>query len=148
MKMLLSCIFSTLILTFATTCIASENSIGIIKSVKGSAFIARQGKLEPARADSQLLQNDTLRTGPEGTIGLILKDDTVISMGPDTILVIDDFIFSPNEGQLSLITRMLKGTVVYISGIISKLRPESVVFTTPDTSLGIRGTKFLVEVRE
>ena len=47
---------------------------------------------------------------------------------------------------MSIITRLLKGTSAYLSGIIGKLSPESVRFETPVASIGIRGTKFAVSV--
>jgi hypothetical protein len=43
---------------------------------------------------------------------------------------------------------MLKGTAVYLSGIIGKLSPQSVRFETPNATIGIRGTKMLVKVDE
>jgi hypothetical protein len=43
---------------------------------------------------------------------------------------------------------MLKGTVAYLSGLISKLSPDSAHLETPTASIGIRGTKFVVKVEE
>jgi hypothetical protein len=47
-----------------------------------------------------------------------------------------------------MITRMLRGTASYISGIIGRQSPESVRFQTPDATIGIRGTQFLVKVAD
>jgi hypothetical protein len=41
---------------------------------------------------------------------------------------------------------MLKGTAAYLSGLISKLSPDSAHFKTPTASIGIRGTKFVARV--
>jgi hypothetical protein len=43
---------------------------------------------------------------------------------------------------------MLKGTLAYFSGLISKLAPESAHIETPTASIGIRGTKFVARVEE
>jgi hypothetical protein len=67
-------------------------------------------------------------------------------LGPESILVIDEFVFAPKQGKFSIVIRMLKGTAAYLSGIISKVSPDSAHFKTPTASIGIRGTKFVVKV--
>jgi hypothetical protein len=79
---------------------------------------------------------------------VILKDDTSLSLGPNSVVVVDQFLFAPAEGKLSLVTRMVQGTAVYISGIIAKLSPQSVRLETPNATIGTRGTRFLVKVDE
>jgi hypothetical protein len=49
---------------------------------------------------------------------------------------------------MSLIARLAKGTMAYMSGIIGKLAPESVRFETPVATIGIRGTCFVVNAGE
>jgi hypothetical protein len=93
-----------------------------------------------------IYQYDTLRTGRDGSIGVIFNDDTSLSLGPESVLVIDEFIFAPRHGKYSIALRMLKGTVAYFSGLISKLAPESAHIETPTSSIGIRGTKFVARV--
>jgi hypothetical protein len=61
--------------------------------------------------------------------------------------VIDEYVFAPQKGMLSMIARMVKGTASYVSGIIGRQSPESVKFQTPDATIGIRGTEFLVKVK-
>ncbi len=56
------------------------------------------------------------------------------------------FSLIPSERELSFITRMIHGTFSVITGQIAKLAPEKVIFETPDATLGVRGTKFLVRV--
>jgi len=79
-------------------------------------------------------------------MGVILRDDTLISLGPNTKIAIDEFKFAPAKGELSILTRMTRGIITYISGQITKLSPESARFETPTSTIGVRGTKFLVKV--
>jgi hypothetical protein len=147
MKYLSSLIAAALVAT-ATVAAASDGSVGRVKTVEGTASIVRgQGSL-PAVVNERILQGDTLTTGPNGSLGVILKDDTSLSLGPNSVVVVDQFQFAPAEGKLSLVTRMVRGTAVYISGIIAKLSPQSVRFETPNATIGIRGTRFLVKVDE
>jgi hypothetical protein len=62
------------------------------------------------------------------------------------MLVIDEFVFAPKQGKYSIALRMIKGTVAYFSGLISKLAPDSAHIETPTASIGIRGTKFVARV--
>jgi hypothetical protein len=120
--------------------------VAIVKKTGGSATVVRQGQPIPATNGLEILENDTLRTGPNGSIGIVFNDDTFLSLGPESILVIDEFVFAPKQGKFSIVIRMLKGTAAYLSGIISKVSPESVHFKTPTASIGIRGTKFVIKV--
>ncbi len=144
----LSSIIAAVLVTCATVAAASDGSAGRVKTVEGSASIVRGQSSLPAVVNERILQGDTLRTGPDGSLGVILKDDTTLSLGPNSVVVVEQFLFAPAEGKLSLVTRMLKGTAVYLSGIIGKLSPQSVRFETPNATIGIRGTKMLVKVDE
>ncbi len=121
--------------------------IGTVQKVNGEATVVRQGQTIIAKIGSEIWENDTLRTGPDGSIGVVFDDDTLLSLGPSSLLVIDEFVFAPNQGKFSIVIRMLKGTAAYLSGLISKLAPESAHFETPSASIGIRGTKFVVKVQ-
>ena len=144
----LSSMIAAALVACATLSAASDGSVGRVKTVKGSASIVRGQSSLPAVVNERVFRGDTLRTGPDGSLGMMLKDDTSLSLGPNSEVVIDQFLFAPAEGKLSLVTRMLKGTAVYFSGVIARLSPQSVRFETPNASIGIRGTRFLVKVDE
>ncbi len=136
-----------LCLFFAVPAPAAEKPVvGSIKIVKGAASVQRDGLTIAARVGERLFANDILLTGEDGSLGIIFRDDSVLSMGPETRLIIDKFVFAPAEGKLGMVTKILKGTVAYFSGIIGKLSPESARFETPVASIGIRGTRFAVKV--
>jgi hypothetical protein len=134
------------LLTFVNPAAASDGPAGSVKTIKGAASIVRQEKIIPAESGEKIFEGDILRTEADGSLGVIFKDDTLLSLGPNSELVIDGFLFAPAKGKLSFVVRMLKGTAAYLSGISAKLSPESVRFETPVASVGIRGTKFVVKV--
>jgi hypothetical protein len=74
------------------------------------------------------------------------KDDTVMSFGPDTEMTVDEYLYAPAKGQLKLATRLDKGTLTYVSGVIAKLKPDAVSVKTPSGIIGVRGTSFMVKV--
>lgn len=124
----------------------ASSPIATINKASGVATVVRQGRTMPATIGLEIWENDTIRTGREGSIGIVFSDDTFLSLGPESVLAIDEFVFAPKQGKFSIVIRMLKGTAVYLSGIISRLAPESAHFKTPTASVGIRGTKFVVKV--
>jgi len=136
------------VIAFLMPCLAAgeESPIGIIKTSKGDVVIIRHGQKVPMTVGSRLFQNDTVRSGADSSVGIIFEDDTLLSLGPQSEIVIDEYVFSPEKGRLSMITRMVRGTAAYLSGKIGRRSPESVKFHTPDATIGIRGTHFLVKV--
>lgn len=127
-------------------CVAGETVIGSVRQVKGQAFIVRQEESLPAQPRQQIMLGDTLRTGKGGAMGVILRDDTVLSLGPDSELSLDEFAFAPVEDKLSLVGRMTRGTAAFLTGKIGQMRPEAVRVETPSGIIGVRGTQFLVQV--
>jgi hypothetical protein len=144
----LSSIIVAVLVTWATLAAASDGSAGRVKTVNGSASIVRGQTSLPAVVNEKIFQGDTLRTGADGSLGVMLKDDSLVSLGPNSEVVVDQFLFAPAEGKLALVTRMLKGTAVFFSGVIAKLSPQSVRIDTPNATIGVRGTRFLVKVDE
>lgn len=141
-------IIISLSLLIPVNALASENPVGIIKASAGKAIIMRSGTSLDAKNGIDLFRQDTLKTGADGTISVVFKDDTLISVGPNSELSVNEFRFSPAEGKFAFIARLLRGTSAYVSGIIGKLSPESVRFETPVANIGIRGTKFAVKLEE
>ena len=125
---------------------AAFDAIGTVRSSAGTAVVTRGGENLPAAAGTKLLAGDILTTGSDGTMGVILRDNSTLSIGPESRIVIKAFLFSPYEGKFGLLARITRGTMAYLSGLIGKLAPGSARFETPMASIGIRGTRFAVKV--
>ena len=125
---------------------AALASVGIVRSVSTDAHILRNGTSIAAKTNMKIMNGDVVKTGPNGSIGLIFDDDTIVSMGPNSEFAVEDFLFNPSEKKLSFVVRMFQGTFSYLSGQISKLVPGAVRLETPDATIGIRGTHILVKV--
>jgi hypothetical protein len=143
-RLFILCLIMTILVpSFA---MGEVSPIGKTKTGKGVVVAIRDGKQISITIGDRIFQNDTVRTGANGSVGIIFEDNTILSLGPDSEIVIDEYIFAPEKGIFSMITRMARGTASYISGIIGRQSPESVKFQTPDATIGIRGTQFLVKV--
>lgn len=120
---------------------------GMIKNVSGKVDILRQSKLYPAWIGFRLEDKDIVITGPEGFAGMLFKDDTVITLGPESEFEIDTYIFEPQDQAYYFLFYMEKGSMIYNSGKVGKLSPQSVHLATPSAVVGIRGTRFIVDLK-
>ena len=126
--------------------LAEDAEIGMVKTVQGAAFVTSGGTKAPATLGLRLHKRDVIETGADGSVGVTFQDDTIISVGPDSSLALDQFDFAPAEEKYSFVTRMTRGTMYYASGVMAKLAPEAVSVVTPVGTIGIRGTRFLVKL--
>ncbi len=141
-------LLAAMCLFFSCPVVAEDLVVGSLKTVEGEAFIDRSGETFDARPGFRLQQGDTLRTGADGAIGALLRDDTLLSLGPDSALTIDEFVFSPGENKMAMLLRMLRGLATYVSGKMAELAPDAVRFETPVGTIGVRGTRFVVKIAE
>jgi len=127
---------------------AADEVIGSVKKVVGTAAVLRDGQSIPARAGLRLLAMDTLSTGSDGSLGVVLHDDAILALGPSSQVALERFAYAPAEQRLGFVARIARGTISYLSGIIGRLAPETVRFETPVGTLGIRGTHFAIKIAE
>jgi len=119
--------------------------IGSVKTVSGSCFVIRQSETMPAVVGLRLIRQDILQTGKNSYMGIILKDNSLLSIGSETKLELSSFDFDPNEKKLGFTSRLIRGTLVYLTGIMTKLNKDSVKFITPTAVVGVRGTKIAIK---
>lgn len=137
-----------LLLSFSLSAFAADNTVGIVKTVKGDAMVISNGQQVQAKVGTPIASGDVLKTGSGASMGVTFKDNTVMSFGPDTELTVDEYIYAPSKGNLKLGATIKKGTLAYLSGAIAKLKPEAVSVRTPTGTIGVRGTHFVVKVTE
>ena len=137
---------TVVVLTFACTAQARAQQpiAGYVKIVSGAASVVRAGQEQPLILGFGVLAGDSLKTGADGRVGVTLKDDTRLSLGPNTEIAVASFAYAPTEGQLGFVMRVVRGAVTYISGRIARLSPESIKIETPTSILGVRGTHLLI----
>lgn len=126
--------------------VAEEPPIGYVKNVTGDASVSTAGQTVKAETGTPVLLGSVLRTEKNGSMGVTFKDETVMSFGPDTELTVDEYLYAPAQDKLKLGSRLSKGSLNYVSGVIAKLKPDAVSVTTPSGTIGVRGTQFVVKV--
>jgi len=119
---------------------------GMVKTSKGEVAIERDGQKLLAVVGTPVLVADRIRTGSGGAVGVTLRDNTLLSAGPNSLIVIDKFAFDNKTQAGNMSVGIRKGTLSVATGKIAKRTPESVDFHTPTSVLGVRGTEFVIEV--
>lgn len=122
--------------------------IGFIMKVQGEATVTSRGQTIDARLGQAVILGAVLRTGAQGSMGVTLSDSTVMSFGPNSEFVIDDYQFKPAREGLRLSAHINRGTLNFIPGVITKLKPDAVEIRTATGTIGVRDAHFLVKVSE
>ena len=127
---------------------AQPSAAGRIDRLAGTAVVLRAGAQVPLKAGDTVLETDVLRTGPDGRIGVTLKDDTRLSLGPSSEVRLEKFLYAPSEGKIGLALRVVRGLMAYVSGRIAKIAPDAVRLETPAAIVGVRGTTLVIQAEE
>ncbi len=137
-------------LTLAALIAASAGAaeIGRIKVAKGQVTVERKGEALPARVGMRLEPADVLKTGADGSVGITMADDSLLSAGPHSILSLDRFDFDPTSNQGRFDAQLQKGSLAVISGRMAKQSPEAMTVRTPSAILGVRGTEFVLSAND
>jgi hypothetical protein len=143
---LLRALATALAITLAAAAGAAE--IGQIKVVKGKVSIERGGQVLPAEPGARVESADVVTTGADGSVGITLTDDTLLSAGPNSILALERYAFDSTTSQGEIDASLRKGSLAVISGRIAKQSPDAMKVRTPSSILGIRGTEFVVSVND
>ena len=133
--------------TFAVAAPASAD-VGQIKVAQGSVTVDRKGQMLPGQVGLLLESEDVLRTGADGSVGITMRDNSLLSAGPNSILSLERFEFDPTTSQGRFDAQLRRGTLAVISGRIAKKSPQAMTVRTPSAVLGVRGTEFVVSVDE
>lgn len=143
------CLFAlSLIFCLSATAQASDTApIGIVKEVIGTATILQGDRKVTPQVGADIFLNDDVSTGADGGIGISLNDSTTLSLGENSRLRIDRFVYEPQANKLGFGMEVMQGTLSYLSGKIGAIAPEQVSVATPSMTIGIRGTKFLLKVK-
>ncbi len=140
-----------LIAVFATSttfsaCAADSPTVGYVMTVSGEGSVTTNGKIVVAKVGTPVFEGTTLKVNADSSMGVTLNDNTIMSLGPNSEMLIEEYLYAPAKSELKLTTKIAHGTLNFISGVIAKLRPEAVKINTPTGTVGVRGTHLLVKV--
>jgi hypothetical protein len=127
---------------------ANRTIAGSIKNVTGDAVLRRGPDSMPVKEGTHIFPHDVLETAAAASLGIILQDGTRVAMGPNTRLEIDTYLYSPGEGKLECLLRLVRGAMVYVSGKMAQLSPGSTKVETPVGLVALRGTELAISLED
>lgn len=129
------------LLLVSTSATAANDTIGVNSSVKGDVTISTsEQQAKQAMIKDPVLLGDVVTAASQSSLQVLLLDQTVFTVGPDSLLTIDEFIYNPKKRKNTMTARVQKGMFRFISGNISKSKRADVSVNTPVASMGVRGT--------
>ena len=134
---------SLFLLMFLSTTVFAQ--IGQVVALKGDVKVERESKIQELLLKDKILKNDQISTLNNSRTQLLLNDETIITIGENSIFKVDEYLFN-EEKDSSLKMNFLNGTFKIISGKIGKLNPNNFKLQTKTASIGIRGTEILLQL--
>lgn len=139
----LPCAFGLLALL---TSFPAAAEIARIKVASGIAAVERGNQRLRAISGLQLLAGDRLVTGKDGRLSLTFIDNTRFAVGPNSRVSLNEFQYDRTRQRGSFLTRVDRGSLAVVSGRIAKSNRDAMKVRTPNSLLGVRGTKFVITV--
>ncbi|RZJ02617.1 MAG: hypothetical protein EOP39_22440 [Rubrivivax sp.] len=124
---------------------ANGAHVATFKNVSGSIGIDRNEARMDAVSGMPLFVSDRIVSSPGASAGIVFNDGTQLTVGPSTDIQVRDYTFEPKQSKYEFFVYLAKGAAVYTSGMIGRFAPEVVKVATPTATIGIRGTKFIIE---
>lgn len=119
---------------------------GMVKTLRGAVQIERAGQLSAAQVGDPVHDGDRLLVPADASIGISLKDESLLSIGPGSSVILSGFAYNPTTRNGSVAAEILRGTLRFVTGFIGRANPNDVKISTPTATIGVRGTDFIVEV--
>lgn len=125
---------------------AASVQAGVAAAVKGPVQRMSGGAGEILQSGRQIFMGDRIVSGPDASLQVLLLDQTVFTLGPDSEMVVDEFVYRP-DGSGIVTASIAKGTFRFVSGLVAKNKPSDMTIKVPTATIGIRGTMGAGSVR-
>jgi hypothetical protein len=116
---------------------AAQESAGVAALVRNQVTGEIGSSQRTVVRGDKLFRNEKVATGPASQLNVLFLDETSLSLGPNTTIVLDEMVFDPNSGQGKVVLSIPVGVTRFVSGVLPKTDYE---IRTPSMSVGIRGT--------
>src|SRR5438552_632554 len=100
---------------------AAQDKVGVATAVNPA--VSAEGTGQPTHAllvGGDVIYNETISTGPVGQLQILFVDRSSLTIGPDTKMVIDEFVYDRDSGKGTLTASVTQGVLRYVGGAISK----------------------------
>ncbi len=131
----------TLLLTALPSLAQTGARAGVAAAVRGPVVFDRGSEVGRSLSSGDpIYLGDVIRTGDKGGLQVMLLDETVFTLGPQSQMIVDEFVYNPEKKGGRLDVTLAKGVFRFVTGKIARDEPENVELKLPVGSIGIRGT--------
>lgn len=117
-------------------------SIGKITTIEGKVLIERNNTKIVGVLGYEIEEKDIISTQVNSKIKITFIDNTIITIGKESSLNVEEYIFNASTKEAKTELNVLKGAFHTITGQIGKVNPDKFKLKTKSASIGIRGTEF------
>ena len=112
--------------------------VGIVGAISGTVKTENR----ELKTGDKIYLNETIVSGANSGTQILLLDQSTFTVGEDSEVVMDTFIYDPATNDGKIVASVKQGSLKVISGLISKKNPDSLTVEVPEGTLGSRGTEF------
>lgn len=111
-------------------------------SIQGEANASNEtGQRRQLAVGAAVFQSDTVETGASTSAILAFRDNSRLTLGPNTRFKVDSYAFKDGNASTGRsFMSLVRGSMRALTGVIAKEKQENVGFKTPTATVGIRGT--------
>ena len=142
MRLRLFALFFFLGLPLAANAADDPAAVGFVDKVENEARIVSGETAAAAIIGTPVHMKDELRTGPEGRLKITFRDNTVLTLGEKASVIIDRYVYDPDQSTGATVLLATKGAFRFASGRIKEMKGSTIAVTTPMADIGVRGTEF------
>ena len=128
-----------LILAGWTASAAAQENIGVTAAVVNLVHGTLAEQERTLAIGDRLFHNEAIETEVESSTQLLFLDETTMSIGPESRLVLDTFVFDPDPNVSKVVMSATVGVFRFVSGSLASASYE---IRTPVAVIGVRGTIF------
>lgn len=125
----------------------AQDWAGKVTELEGQVKIIRAGVESVARTGSAILAGDEIITGANSRVRIWFKDESVITLAPNSRFRVDALEYQPGTRRKSIFTLVTGKARAMVSGWFSKTPEQDYQIKALSTVAGVRGTEFVIEIR-
>jgi hypothetical protein len=115
--------------------------VGVVAATQGKVKLSMPGEAgHIAESGESVFISQEVTTDAKGHLQILLLDETVFTIGPNSSITIDKFIYDPKSHAGEIRASITKGIFRYVSGKIAAKKSDSVSVKLPTATIGFRGT--------
>ena len=139
-------ILAALLSVAGASTLPAQEQIGVTSAVNPAATGAAPGAA-PRRLEigENVIFNEHITTTEAGQTQLLFVDQSSMTIGPNSDLTIDQFVYDPKSGTGKLAMSATRGLLRYVGGKLSK-QDDGVTLRTATATLAVRGGAFFAQV--